>query len=197
MEDLMNLPGGQNTALVILDFLQADCRNADYDKELHSLGRDLNITREVPCSDPRIQDVDDGDLETDGHLPSCIAVSLDDIRPAVELLWPRNHEGAVIQQVAEELREIAAQLELSVVAQATQNLSRNITTTPLEQWKNHLTWEVQRVMRQGVGLAHLPQERVMVALTLTLVKGVCEHAPRLLRNLFCVALHYICSLTLG
>ena len=47
------------------------------------------------------------------------------------------------------------------------------------------------MMRQGVGLEHLPQERVFVALTLTLVRGVCEQAPRLLRNLFHTALQYI------
>lgn len=46
-------------------------------------------------------------------------------------------------------------------------------------------------MRQGVGLRDLAQEKVVVALTLTLVKGVCEKAPQLLRNLFNVALQYV------
>lgn len=41
-------------------------------------------------------------------------------------------EAAALQQVAEGLREIAAQLEHNVVAQATQNLRRNISTSPSE-----------------------------------------------------------------
>lgn len=39
-------------------------------------------------------------------------------------------EAAALQQVAEELREIAAQLEHNVVARATQNLSRNMSSSP-------------------------------------------------------------------
>lgn len=38
----------------------------------------------------------------------------------------KREDAAVIQQVAEELREIAAQLEQRVVAEATQNLKRNL-----------------------------------------------------------------------
>lgn len=60
-----------------------------------------------------------------------------------------------------------------------------------QEWEDHLSLEVDRVMRQGVSLKDLAQEQVMVALTLTLVKGVCEQAPRLLRNLFNTALQYI------
>lgn len=44
-----------------------------------------------------------------------------------------NHgDAAALQQVAEALRDIAAQLEHNVVAQATQNLSRNIMTSPCD-----------------------------------------------------------------
>ena len=60
-----------------------------------------------------------------------------------------------------------------------------------QQWKTHLTLEVQQIMRQGTFLEHLPQERVIMALTLTLVKGVCEQAPQLLRSLFNAALQFI------
>lgn len=63
----------------------------------------------------------------------------------------------------------------------------------LQLWKDHLRQEVEKLLRQGVILEQLPQERVIVALTLTLVKGVCEQAPRLLRNIFYTALHYISS----
>lgn len=48
-------------------------------------------------------------------------------------------------------------------------------------------------MRQGLSLSDLPQERVILALSLTLVKGVCKQAPHLLRNLFNTAVQYISS----
>ncbi|XP_034390501.1 BH3 interacting domain death agonist [Cyclopterus lumpus] len=197
MEDLGNLSTGQNGALVILAFLQADCRTSEYGKELLSLGEDFNLTRDVHSSGFRRDVLEDGDLETDGHVSSCITPAFRDIQPSVELQWPRNHaEAADLQQIAEGLREIADQLEHNVVAEATRNLSRNISTSPSEQWKDHLTCEVDRVMRRGVGLEHLPQERVIVALTLTLVKGVCEQTPRLLRNLFDAVLRYFNPVTL-
>lgn len=46
-------------------------------------------------------------------------------------------------------------------------------------------------MRQNVTLKDVAQEHITVALTLTLVKGVCEQTPQLLRNLFTATLHYI------
>ncbi|XP_019959193.2 BH3 interacting domain death agonist isoform X2 [Paralichthys olivaceus] len=187
----MDVTGGSSVALVILAFLQADCRDSEFRKELHSLGNEFKLTRDINCNAPSIDQLEDGDLETDGHLPGGVSVSLQDIQPSVELQWPRNDEAvANIQQVAEGLREIAAQLEESVLAQATSNLRRNISDSPSE-WKNHLTLEVDRIMRHGIGLEHLPQERVFMALTLTLVKGVCEQAPQLLRSLFYAALQYI------
>ncbi|XP_031722745.1 BH3 interacting domain death agonist [Anarrhichthys ocellatus] len=180
MDDLGYLTSGHNVALVILSFLQADCGTSEYGKELLSLGKDFNLTRDINGPRP-----DDGGLETDGHLSSSITAALLDVEPSVELQWPRNHEeAAALQQIAEGLREIGDQFEHNVVAEATQNLSRNISASPSEQWKDHLRWEVDRVMRRGVGLEHLPQERVILAFTLTLVKGVCKRAPRLLRNLF-------------
>lgn len=61
----------------------------------------------------------------------------------------------------------------------------------LQQWKAHLSSEVERVIMQGVGLEHLPQEKVMIAIALTLVKRVCIQAPVLLRYLFQTAAQYI------
>ncbi|XP_050929491.1 BH3 interacting domain death agonist [Lates calcarifer] len=191
MGDYCNVTGGQNAALVILAFLQADNRNSEYSKELLSLGQELSLTRDINCNGPRIDCLDDGDLETDGHLPSNISVSLNDIQPLVALQRPRNLEDAAAFHVAEELREIAAQLERNVVAQATRHLTRGISASPSDTWKSLITLEVERVMRQCVGLEHLPQERVFMALTLTLVKGVCEQAPHFLRKLFNTALQYI------
>lgn len=58
-------------------------------------------------------------------------------------------------------------------------------------WEGHLFREVSRVMRHSVTLKDVAQEHITVALTLTLVKGVCEQTPRLLRSLFTTTLHYI------
>ncbi|KAM3609280.1 uncharacterized protein V6R79_012341 [Siganus canaliculatus] len=188
MDAVDDLTRGQNIALVIFAFLQADCKNSEYKQELCSLGQEIQRTPDINCNGLR-QDDDSGNLETDGHQPQWIT-AFDDIQPSVEFQRPENDAGlAAIRQVAEELREIAANLEHNVVAQATHNLRRNIEQAPNGYW-NHLSRQVDEVM-QGVSLKDLPQERVIVAVTLTLVKGVCEQAPRLLKCLFSAALQYI------
>lgn len=190
MDDLRKLTSRQNASLVIFSFLQVDYTLPDYDEELFSLGEKLK--RDINCNGSWIDSEDDGGLETDGHLPSSISLSLDDIQPSVQLHRPADHaEAAVLQEVAAGLREIAAQLEYNVVAQATQNLSKNILSSHCKDWKKYLSQEVDKAMRQGVGLEHLPQERIIMALSLTLVKGVCQQVPRLLKDLFDVALQYI------
>lgn len=88
MDDLWNVSDEQDAALVILTFLQADCSNSQYSRELLSLGKDLNLTRDINCNGTSINALDDGDLETDGHLPNYTSVSLNDIQPSVELQWP-------------------------------------------------------------------------------------------------------------
>lgn len=184
-----HLREGQNASFVFLAFLQADCGDLDYNKELISLGSALHLTKDI--HNDHWTEEDDG-LECDGHQQSNIKDSLRDLQPVVDLHWPGNHaEEAVLWRIAADLREVAAQLEHNVVARATQSLSRDIQVSPCEQWKHHLAREVEGAMRRGVGLEHLPQERVIVALTLTLVKGVCQQAPRVLRGLFNSALQYI------
>ena len=67
-----------------------------------------------------------------------------------------------------------------------------VSVSAFQQWKYHLAYEVDKAMKHGVGFENLPQERVMVALTLTMVEGVCKQAPQLLRGLFDTALCFIC-----
>lgn len=57
-------------------------------------------------------------------------------------------------------------------------------------WKAHLSVEVEWVVKQS-RVFDLPQEMVMMALALTLVKGVCERTPRMLRSLFQTTLQYL------
>ncbi|KAG7214932.1 hypothetical protein INR49_005207 [Caranx melampygus] len=191
MEDLLNMSGGQNTALVIFAFLQADSSNADYNKELHSLGSGINLTRDINCNGSRIDTIpDDGDLETDGHPMSSPLRSFSDLRPSADLQWLiGNHEAAAAShQVAEELRAIGDQLERGAVARATRNLNANLLRSNCEQWHMHLSREVEWVM-SNIGLPqHLHHEQVIIAITLTLVKGVCQQTPRFLKNLFSATL---------
>ncbi|CAK6960168.1 BH3 interacting domain death agonist [Scomber scombrus] len=184
MDDSWKSAIGQNAPLVIISFLQTDSTIVNYDKELSSLG--TQISRDINCNGLMMDTDDDGGLETDGHVSSCIAMSFGDIQPSVLL-----QELAAIQEVAAGLREIAAQFQHNVVAQATQNLSNNVLSSTIHYWKKHLSQEVDMALRQGVCLRDLPQEQIIVALSLTLVKGVCQQAPHLLRNLFDVALDYI------
>lgn len=60
-----------------------------------------------------------------------------------------------------------------------------------QNWKDYLSSEVDRALSQGVIPIELAQEKVMLALTLTLVKGVCELVPSLTRSLFDTMLQYI------
>ncbi|KAM8891085.1 BH3 interacting domain death agonist isoform 2-T2 [Spinachia spinachia] len=182
----MDALGEQRGALVAWAFLQADCASPGYGRELESLSEDLRLSGNIELGGPARDAPGDGDLETDGHMSRCMTAAPGDIQPSVELQWPHAED---LQQIAQGLRDIADLFKHNVVAEATDNLGRNISVSPSE-WKDHLTWEVERVMRRGVGLENLPQERVAVALALTLVRGVCEQAPRLLRNLFGAVLQY-------
>ena len=82
MENSRCLSSSQNAAFVIMSFLQADCtsseNNSEYCHEILSLEKELNVRRDANCNSPRIND---GSLETDGHIPSNIKVSLHDIQP--------------------------------------------------------------------------------------------------------------------
>lgn len=88
MEDLLNMSGGQNTALVIFAFLQAGSSNSEYNKELLSLGSGINLNRDINFNGSRIDTQEEGDLETDGHPMSSPLRSFNDLRPSADLEWP-------------------------------------------------------------------------------------------------------------
>lgn len=69
----------------------------------------------------------------------------------------------------------------------------SVFVSVFQQWKDCLQNEVDWLLRQGMALEHLPQERVIIALSLTLVKGVCIQAPRLIRCLFNTVHQFVCS----
>ncbi|KAM9754977.1 BH3 interacting domain death agonist isoform 1-T1 [Menidia menidia] len=178
MDESIYLSSRQKTEFVILAFLQADLGLLDYNNELLALSKDF--PRDINANGPRTETLLDGDLECDGNPRSSINFEGDDV------------DAAALREVAEGLRDIAARIEHNLVARATENLKRKLRDFPPEQWTHHLADEVDRLMKGGVGLDFLPQERVMVALTLTLVRGVCRLAPRLLRGLCDSALRLVC-----
>ncbi|XP_056908577.1 BH3 interacting domain death agonist isoform X2 [Takifugu flavidus] len=167
------------TALVILSFLQADYKSANYRDELASLEQE--VTQGIDLNGCTGASLDDGCLETDGLRSTGITFRLRGV----------EFQRLAAQQVAEELKDIADQLEHRLLAEATQNLRRNLLISTSDKWQDHLSREVSRVMMQSVTLKECAQEHITLALTLALVKGVCEQTPQLLRNLFTTTLHYI------
>lgn len=79
----------QNLALVSFAFLQADCGNAEYRKELLSLGQELNVAPDINLNGfGEERHSGDGSLETDGHFCSSHLASLLEIEPFVGLPRP-------------------------------------------------------------------------------------------------------------
>lgn len=74
-----------DTALVILTFLQADYKSAEYRDELLSLGQEVRQTRGIELNGCAEAFLDDGCLETDGSRSSCITFDLSGAQPAEAL----------------------------------------------------------------------------------------------------------------
>uniref|UniRef100_A0A669EVJ0 BH3-interacting domain death agonist n=1 Tax=Oreochromis niloticus TaxID=8128 RepID=A0A669EVJ0_ORENI len=146
---------------LIFAFLQEGHESAGYMKELHSLGEQLKFSWDINSNGHDTRNLDNGELETDGYHPSNIGLSMQDLHPIVDLQIRGN---------------------LSVWT--------DLFVSAFQKWKDYLAFEVERVMMRGVG-PDLPQERVIIALALTLVKRVCVQTPQRLRNLFHTALQYI------
>uniref|UniRef100_A0A8C5F504 BH3-interacting domain death agonist n=1 Tax=Gadus morhua TaxID=8049 RepID=A0A8C5F504_GADMO len=90
---------------------------------------------------------------------------------------PINAED--LRDVIAALKEIADQIEQSVMTRAIDSLAKKLSNSA--EYVTHGYF-------QGLDL---PQERLMMALALTLVKGVCERTPTLLRRLFATTLEYL------
>ncbi|KAJ8381795.1 hypothetical protein SKAU_G00025730 [Synaphobranchus kaupii] len=167
---------GPITPLVFLAFLQQQPPNNDeLANQLYVLGQELKLARgDINCNGFEDDAEEDGELQTDGHF--CCSTNIRglvaDLDASVEVAWPANPANeAVLRNVAAELIEIANQMENRVVSRAAENLIQKLQNSPLRDWKRHLSAEVQSALRQGLGsgLEQLPQERVLLALTMTLV----------------------------
>lgn len=86
MDNSGKLTPSQNAAaLVIVAFLEADCK----DPEISSICRDITANWDINCNELQIATTyqDYEELESDGHLSESIRASLDDIQPHVDLPW--------------------------------------------------------------------------------------------------------------
>ncbi|KAJ3597188.1 hypothetical protein NHX12_003588 [Muraenolepis orangiensis] len=171
-------------ALIFLSFLgQSDCKNSELQHELQSLSRDLSK-------------LNDGEIQCDGHSNMAwasgnISDLVGDIHPRVELPSLGNQVDAeALRAVTLELREIADLFERSVLARATESFANKLCNSTINMWKAHLTLEVEWIVKHSQR-SDLPQERVMMALALTLVKGVCVKTPQWLRSLFDTTMQYL------
>ncbi|XP_061108658.1 BH3 interacting domain death agonist isoform X1 [Conger conger] len=176
--------------LVFVSFLQhKPCKNDQLAHQLDVLAQDLKLPRrDINCNGLAEED---GDLQTDGH--HCCSTT--DLVAGLEPMVAFAEDPAMLRNLAAELINIADQMEHRVVSQAAQNLSRKLQNSLQQDWKKHLSAEVDWALKQGVGvgsgLEQLPHERVLLALTMTLVKGACERVPHLLKGLFSAALQYM------
>lgn len=84
MDNSGKLTTSQNAALVIVAFLEADCK----DPEIRSVCRDITANWDINRNERQIATYQDHEeLESDGHLSESIRASLDDIQPHVDLPW--------------------------------------------------------------------------------------------------------------
>ncbi|XP_072551282.1 BH3 interacting domain death agonist [Salminus brasiliensis] len=186
-------------SLLLLSFLhQTPSQNPEFERELNQLTCDVNLGADpcvyscgIDCSDHSVVDTDiecDGELETDGHAPSNPRNLLQDVLPQVHFDLPVN--AGVIRQVAAELIIIADDLNQAIMSQAAESLAKDLTrTSSLQKWQDLLGQSVAELLLNYMPGAH--NEQVAMALTFSLVKAVCEHAPPLLRGLYSLLMQYI------
>ncbi|XP_072566102.1 BH3 interacting domain death agonist [Paramormyrops kingsleyae] len=176
------------TALLLFCFLEdGSSDNKDLQEELTTLKSCLTPSCGIPA--------EEDDVQSDGHICCNPRQYLDELQPqALPLQRGDIIDEEAVRIVAGELVQIADQLERTVIFQATfWNLFRNLQNRPEENWKFCLSREVEKMLHGGLtqSLDQLPKERLMLALTFTFVKGVCQHAPNMLQRLFRTALQYV------
>ncbi|XP_062860696.1 BH3 interacting domain death agonist [Trichomycterus rosablanca] len=179
MDINMNIDCLSQTSLVFLTFLQqSPCVNNELQREvdylnhkikLHGLGLDSDIET-------------DGLLETDGH--SINRSLLLDFAPQAEYALP---EAQAVSEVAAELVRIADDFNDSIVSQAAERLNKKLRNASKLSWLDYLSEGVDSVLTEVQG-GH--NDRIVMAVTFSLVKAVCERTPRYLCDLCNVLMRY-------
>lgn len=168
-----------NTSVVFLKFLQqSPCLKQELRLELQKIEQEPNTELEY-----------DGDLETDGH---SISINLPrDIEPAIPAAVLAE-EYLTVRMVAAELVEIADRFNDNRFSQAADDLAARMrnSTSSSQCWQSYLSEVVTRLLQDIPG-EH--SERMVMALTFSLLKAVCERAPSLLCSLLNTLVHYTFS----
>ncbi|XP_039626005.1 BH3-interacting domain death agonist-like isoform X2 [Polypterus senegalus] len=181
-----------STDMILLSFLQlGETQDEHFNRELHLLDKELKTRGPMSTVffNQYIYHYED-ELQTDGHFCSNFRNYLGDIAP--ELRANAANEEA-LREIARHLADIADHLDQRMIAEAAQNLSQHMQSVNLRQdWVGLLSTEIQNFMRHGIpGLQYANEERVMVALTMALVKRIGLQFPTLLRSFFSTAVQYI------
>ncbi|KAF4091561.1 hypothetical protein AMELA_G00038310 [Ameiurus melas] len=100
--------------------------------------------------------------------------------PQVELVFPVFDEAHAVQEVAAELVRMADELNHILVSQAADHLTKELRNSSQMNWWSCLSQGVDSLLKDVPGVH---SERMVMALTFSLARAVCERAPRLLRDL--------------
>ncbi|XP_053479066.1 BH3 interacting domain death agonist [Ictalurus furcatus] len=192
---MMDVHSFSQTPLLFLTFLQQRPLNSELQRELENLHCDMKL-RAAPTgiTDHTVytqnHDFDsniecDGELQTDGH--SVQRIVLHDV-PQVELVLPVPvDEAHAVREVAAELVRMADELNHIIVSQAAERLTKTLSTSPQKCLWSCLSQGVDTLLKDVPGVH---SERMVMALTFSLARAVCERAPRLLRDLCNTMMQY-------
>ncbi|XP_058243570.1 BH3 interacting domain death agonist [Hemibagrus wyckioides] len=182
MNSMMDIP---STPLLLLSFLQqSPSLPCELQRELENLHCELRSAAHKGLKDdieyPEDHDFGiecDGELQTDGH---SFHRGLHDL-PQADLVLPVHNEVLMVREVAAELIRMADEFNEIVVSQAAECLAKKLSNSSEEGWWNCLAQGVDGLLKEMPGVH---TERMVMALTFSLVKAVCERTPRLLRGLY-------------
>ncbi|KAI5098205.1 wee1-like protein kinase 2 isoform 2 [Silurus meridionalis] len=167
------------TPLLFLAFLQkSSCLNSELQRELEKLCYAVKqvLDTDIEC---------DGELQTDGH--SFQTGLLQDV-PEIGIVLPVPAEEAeAVREVAQELIRMADEFNHLIVSQVAEHLTKKLSKSSQECWWNCLSQGVDRLLKDVPGVH---SEQMVMALTFTVVRAICDRAPRLLRDLCNTLMQY-------
>ncbi|XP_060734597.1 BH3 interacting domain death agonist [Tachysurus vachellii] len=188
---MTDIHSSTKTPLLFLTFLQqSPDLSSELQRELEDLQCDVNLRRNpaqrglndhIVYSQDHVFDCDiecDGELQTDGHpFHRCL---LNDV-PQDDLVLAVPDEDHVVMELAAELIRMADEFNRMMVSEAAERLTKKLNKSSPEGWWSFLDQGVKGLLRQVPGS---DTDRVVMALTFSLMKAVCEHTPSLLRDLY-------------
>ncbi|XP_030621181.1 BH3 interacting domain death agonist [Chanos chanos] len=184
MEASGNAASRQKNSLILLSFFEQQGNQNDKLKdELRQLNNELKPFRDINDYD--------SDIQTDGH-PCSTSNRLytGELEHHIEFRG-NDHENEQVRQIAAELIDIADRFDNLVLTRSAENLNRRLQSHGGKEWGAYLSEEVKRLLHGMPDFHQYSQDFVLMALTFTLVKKVCEHTPSLLQRLFSTAVDFV------